>query len=316
MSDQPIKNLPASVRQRLLNFARDHDEQFQLVLGRYAMERLLYRLDQSVHRDRFVLKGAMLFLVWDGVPHRVTRDLDLLGFGAQSVEEMEQVMRAICSTGVADDGVVFRPETVRGTLIREDQEYEGVRLTLNAYLGTARIPLQIDVGFGDAVTPAPVRERFPTLLDFPAPHPRVYPRETVIAEKFHAMVSLGMGNSRMKDFFDVWFLARTFPFDGESLAVAFRRTFDRRRADIPTTPPLALTDGFAMDPSKGQQWGAFLQRTGLETTAPSLADVIADLVPFLMPPARAAAGGDSFLLHWSGAGPWASPPSIPHRNSG
>lgn len=307
MSHRPVKNLAASVRQRLLNHAREHEEQFQLVLGRYAMERFLYRLDQSTHRDRFVLKGAMLFLVWEGELHRVTRDLDLLGFGAPTVEELERVMRAICSVGVPDDGVVFQSGTVRGTRIREDQEYEGVRITLDAYLGTARIPLQIDVGFGDAITPAPVRETFPVVLNFPAPHPRVYPRETVVAEKFQAMVHLGIGNSRMKDFYDIWFLARTFSFDGARLSAAIRQTFGRRRTDVPAELPLALTEAFAGDPAKRQQWNAFLRKTGLQETTPLLTEVITDLASFLVPPAKAVAMGTDFVLHWSGAGPWAAP---------
>lgn len=307
MSLRPVKNRAASVRQRLLNHARKHEEQFQVVLGRYAVERFLYRLDQSTHRDRFVLKGAMLFLVWDGEMHRVTRDLDLLGFGVPTTEELESVMRAICSVDVTDDGVVFKPATVRGARIREDQEYEGVRVTLDAFLGTARIPLQIDVGFGDTITPAPEREVFPTVLDFPAPHPQVYPRETVVAEKFQAMVHLGMGNSRMKDFYDIWFLARTFSFDGALLAEAIQQTFARRRSDVPAERPLALTEAFAGDPAKVQQWSAFLRKTGLQEATPPFSEVITELASFLMPPAKAVDEGRDFDMHWPRSGPWAEP---------
>jgi hypothetical protein len=295
-----------SVRQRLLDYARRQGLEFQLVLGRYAVERFLYRLDQSSYRDSFVVKGALLFLVWEGEMHRMTRDLDLLGFGAPTEEELERGMRAICSADVPDDGVIFQPDSVRGTRIRDDQEYGGVRITLDAFVGTARIPMQIDIGLGDAITPDSIRETFPAILDFPAPNPRVYPRESVVAEKFQAMVLLGITNSRMKDFYDVWFLARKFSFEGGSLTTAIQQTFERRRTDIPTELPLALADAFARDPSRRQQWNAFLRKAGLRERAPLLNDVVEDLASFLMPPAQAAAGKTEFDLYWSEAGPWAA----------
>jgi predicted nucleotidyltransferase component of viral defense system len=186
----------ASVLDRLLALARQRGEDFQRVLGRYAIERLLYRLSVSPHRDRFLLKGAMLFVVWTGAVYRPTRDLDLLGRGESDIARLQETFRRVCGVAVEDDGISFL-DTIRGERIRDEEEYEGVRLTLTAALGQARITVQVDVGFGDAVYPAPAKADFPTLLGHAAPRLRVYPREAAIAEKFHIMATLGMGNSRM-----------------------------------------------------------------------------------------------------------------------
>lgn len=304
MRRKPKKNVAASVKQRLLNYAHERGEEFGLVLSRYTVERFLYRLTQSQHRDQFVLKGALLFQVWDGQLHRVTRDLDLLGYGASEVVVLEQTVRAICGTNVQEDGVRFLADTVRGRRIREDQESEGIRITLEARLGTARVTLQIDVGFGDVITPPAQHETYPAILDFKAPRPRVYPRETVVAEKFQAIVQLGIANSRMKDFYDVWFLARSFAFSGERLTDAFRYTFEHRRTPVPTEPPLALTRAFAEHPAKRQQWAAFLRKGRLETDAVTLGEILAFIEPFLMMPAVAVATKKSLEKDWSPGGPW------------
>lgn len=211
------------------NLARKQHEDFQLVLTRYAIERLLYRLTRTGYAAEFVLKGAMLFRLWADQPHRPTRDLDLLGRGDPSVDRLAAVFRAVCGAAVEDDGLLFDPATVTAGKIKEDQEYEGVRVECVARLGQARIDLQVDVGFGDAVTPGPVTVQYPGLLDLPAPELAAYPRETVVAEKFQAMVMLGIANSRMKDFFDLWVLARSFTFAGPVLAAAIRATFARRK---------------------------------------------------------------------------------------
>lgn len=224
MKDGPLKNIAASVRQRLLERSRQRGEDFQFILSRYASERLLYRLSVSPHREGFVLKGALLFLLWGGELHRPTRDLDLLGFGDSSVAALEKVFRELCATTVEDDGLVFVAESVVAGQIREDQEYGGVRVKLVAMLERAKIPMQVDIGFGDAITPAARWHNYPTLLDAPPPRLRTYPRETVVAEKLEAMVSLGMSNSRMKDFYDVAVLARQFDFDGARSAVSSRAT--------------------------------------------------------------------------------------------
>jgi len=304
MSPKRIKNVAASVRQRLLNYAHERGEEFGLVLSRYAAERFLYRLTQSEHRDRFVLKGALLFLIWEGELHRMTRDLDLLGYGESEIASLEQAVRDICHTEVPEDGMRFLADTVRGRRIREDQEYEGIRIMVEARLGTARVPLQIDVGFGDIITPPAERETYPTILDMEAPEPRVYPRETVLAEKFQAMVQLGIANSRMKDFYDVWFLARSFAFEGKRLAEAVRQTFERRRTSVPVEPPLALTRAFAEHPAKSQQWAAFLRKGRLEADAVTLEEIVAFIAPFLIEPAIALATQKTFEMDWPPGGPW------------
>jgi hypothetical protein len=219
------RNIAASVRAKLLNIANREGSDFGLVLTHFTLERLLYRVSESAYRDQFILKGAMLFQAWTQKAHRPTRDLDLLGQGNPSPEHCEKVFREICDISVADDGLVFFPETVRVEKIKEEQEYEGVRVKFLARLENARIPLQVDIGFGDAVTPSVLR--YPTLLPMPAPRIQAYPMDTVVAEKAEAIVSLGMLNSRMKDFFDIWFLARTFQFDGRALSDAVRATFGR-----------------------------------------------------------------------------------------
>ena len=206
----PPKNIAASIRQKLHNLAVKTKEDFGLMLTRYALERLLFRLSRSSHSNEFVLKGAMLFRVWANDPHRPTRDLDLLGQGEPSPERCIDVFREICQVQVPDDGVVFVPETVVAERIKEDQEYGGVRVTLMSRIENARVPIQVDIGFGDAVVPSPTVLDYPTLLGQPAPRLRVYPMPVVVAEKLEAIFQLGMLNSRMKDFFDVWFLASTF----------------------------------------------------------------------------------------------------------
>jgi predicted nucleotidyltransferase component of viral defense system len=300
-----VRNVAASVRDRLLAVARERGEDFQFVLTRYVVERLLYRLSISRYREQFLLKGAMLFLVWTGEVYRPTRDLDLLGRGRNEIEVMERVFREICGVEVDDDGLRF-VDVPRGERIREEEDYEGVRLTMTAALGEARIPLQVDIAFGDAVHPAPAEAEFPVLLGQPAPRVRVYPPEAVVAEKFQIMVRLGIANSRMKDFADVWTLATTRKFQGQTLARAIAATFERRRTPIPTEPPLALSAEFAEDRAKQAQWRAFVARTRLARAEHKLGEVIGLLRDFLMPPAAAAAEGRRFRSLWSASGPWQS----------
>jgi predicted nucleotidyltransferase component of viral defense system len=312
MSQNPAHNIAASVRQRLRNLAQAQQEDFQGILTRYALERFLYRLHQSDHRDRFILKGAMLFTLWSSEPHRATRDLDLLCNGDNAIAHLEQVFQEICETQVEDDGLDFKAETVQGKQIKENQEYEGVRIKLNAFLtGTStRLDLQIDIGFGDAVTPQVRVAEFPTILDgFPAPSLKTYPPETVIAEKFQAMVALGIANSRMKDFYDVWYLCQNFRFEGVTLSQAIQATFDRRRTPLPAKPPLALTGEFSEDAAKQAQWKAFIQKGKLKTSEETLGEVITVLKDFLMPPTQATTQGKELELIWLPTGPW-QPDSI------
>jgi predicted nucleotidyltransferase component of viral defense system len=290
----------------LANLAREQGEDFQLVLTRYVIERLLYRLSRSEQRGDFVLKGAMLFQLWADQPHRPTRDLDLLGKGDNSVERLVEVFRAVCLLAVEDDGLTFDPGSVIAERIKEDQEYEGVRVHCEARLGQARIDLQIDVGFGDAVTPRAVEVQYPTILAFPAPVLPAYRRETVVAEKFQAMVALDIANSRMKDFFDLWVLARGFSFDGDPLCRAIRATFRRRKTALPAEAPLALTAEFGTDAAKVKQWQAFVKKSKLDIGGITLEQVCAFLNGFLMPPTKVLVAGDDFAHTWPPAGPWST----------
>jgi predicted nucleotidyltransferase component of viral defense system len=276
------KNTAASIRARLLALAQSKGEDYQRVLGRYAIERFLYRLGRSSYRDKFAVKGATLFTLWTGHTHRPTKDLDLLGQGSSGVGEVAQTIRTICEIH-EEDGVVFDSASVEGTKIKEDDEYDGVRIKLLADLAGARIPMQIDIGFGDAVYPEPELASFPVLLPMGAPVIRAYPREASIAEKFQAMILLDIRNSRMRDFYDIWFIANTWTFDMASLRKAILASFERRGSATPTGVPFALTDDFLNDPRKTQQWSAFVNRLNPGEKAPSLEEVGTVLRAFLLP---------------------------------
>jgi len=217
-----VRNISASIRQRLLNLARTRNEDYGLLLTKYALERILYRISQSKFRIVFVLKGALLFELWTDQAHRPTRDADFLSQGENDPVRLEAAFKEVCTTSVADDGLVFDPESVTAQRIKEDADYEGVRVNFLGFLEKARIPMQIDIGFGDAITPQAVKSTFPAMLNGPAPVLLTYPKETVVAEKFQAMVKLGIANSRMKDFHDVWTLGDLFPFEREVLHQAQR----------------------------------------------------------------------------------------------
>jgi predicted nucleotidyltransferase component of viral defense system len=299
----PKRNVAASVRDRLMQLSRARKENFNFVLDRYAMERLLYRLSESRHHGTFVLKGAILFTVWSGHPHRSTKDIDLLGSGAPDLDQLTAIFRDICDVKVEDDGVEFDAASITAARIKEDADYEGVRLQLKGKLGTAVLNLQVDIGFGDAVTPPPVVVDFPVLLALPAPRLKVYPRETVVAEKLEAMVQLGIANSRMKDFFDLEFLARSFEFDGRVLTRAIHQTFNRRGTAVPEEDPVAFTKTFTEDPQKNAQWAGFVKRSGVVGFAMSLAEVVANIGTFLKEPLHAVRTGTPFGKSWS-SGRW------------
>lgn len=299
---KPI-NIGASVMGRLNKLARERRDDVQLLLTRYANERLLYRLAQSPHANGFVLKGAALFTVWTGRPHRATRDIDLLGFGDPSEAHVRTVFVEVLGAEAADDGVTFDLASMSVSAIREEQDYGGLRVVLIAGVGTARVRLQIDVGFGDVITPQAVFVDFPALLDFPAPHLRAYPRETVVAEKLEAMVQLSMNNSRMKDFYDVALLARHFDFDGELISRAIRATFERRGTPLPNTTPVALTAAFAKDATKLNQWSGFVRKASARDVG-SLAETVQAVAQFLAEPLHTAALGAKFAGSWRAGGPW------------
>lgn len=267
------------MRQRLLNLAHARGQPLELLLTRYVLERLLHRLSLSPHRERFVLKGALLLSTWFDEPHRATRDLDLLGFGDPSDDALLATFRDVMAIDI-DDGIAFDAIGLRIEAIREDLPYGGSRLRTTAALSGARVPVVVDVGFGDAVEPGVEEIDLPVLLDMPSPRLRAYAQETVIAEKLHALVTLGLANSRMKDYYDVWMLLRTFEMDRGRLRQAIDATFARRGTPVPTTTPEGLSDAFAADPGKQGQWQAFAQN--LSGAAPKLGE--------LVPALRAALG--------------------------
>ena len=304
MNDKREKNLAASVRDRLLALARERGEDFQLLLTQYGLERLLYRLSQSDYRDRFILKGAMLFVMWSEQPHRATRDVDFLAFGDNSESGLEAIFRELCNVTVEDDGLTLMTDSVQVEVIRDETEYGGIRVKLFGDLAGARIPIQADIGFGDAVTPEAKEIKYPTLLGNPAPYLRAYPRETVVAEKYQALVNLGIANSRMKDFYDLWVIAREFDFDGEALSAAIRNTFSRRQTPLPKHTPSGLSAEFHEDIQKNNQWNAFLRKGALTANPPSLTEVCALLERFLLSPTLAAIDEQEFRAKWKPGGPW------------
>lgn len=252
-------NIAAYVRARLSNLAKERQRPFQELLQYYGMERFLYRFSQSQHKEDFLLKGALMLRVWGAPGSRPTRDIDLLGYVDNEIETLEALVREVCVLDVEKDGMRFDAESVIGERITEDADYEGVRIKFTGFLGKARIPMQIDVGFGDVVHPASDQTDYPTILNLPAPRLRVYPRETTVAEKFQAMVYLGTVNSRMKDFFDIWLLARQFDFDGAELARAIGKTFAARSTEHDPNP-VALTAAFTTAENTQKQWAAFVRR--------------------------------------------------------
>lgn len=304
MTPHKPKNVAASVQGRLRNISREQGEDFQRILARYGVERFLDRLSKSEYAGRFVLKGAVLFAIWTGKPHRPTRDLDLLGSGPSGREDLREVFRSICAVAVEDDGLEILTETMEVKPIREGEAYEGQRVTLKTLLGKTRINLQIDVGFGDAITPGAVDVDFPTLLGTERPRLRAYTPETVVAEKLEAFVKLGMKNSRMKDFFDVVWLARAFEFPGDVLKDAIIATFTRRRTTLPTEPPVAFTKVFADDPGKISLWKIFVDRNGLADVSGELGSVVLEIARFLTPPLMAAAKNEAFVEVWKPSDGW------------
>lgn len=285
---RPVVDLAASVRARLLAYSRDKVLAFDLVLTRFALERFLDRLARSRHADSFVLKGGMLVMTWFDDPLRGTRDLDLLGFGDAAPDRLRATFAEIMAIHV-DDAIVFDGSGVTATPIRENAAYGGVRLRTIATLAAARIPVVIDVAFGDSVEPGLLDIEYPVLLDFPRPRIRAYAPETVIAEKFEAMVVLGRANSRMKDLYDVWSLLRSYDVDLDKLATALTATFARRGTALPAATPDVLTSAFAEDGGKDRQWRAFV--ADLAAEGPMLSTIVADLAVGLMPVVEAAIVG-------------------------
>ena len=302
-----IKNPTASVRQKLLNIAKRDRVDYQRTLVRYAIERLLYRLARHASADRFVLKGAMLFLTWPERIFRPSGDLDLLGFGPADAVSIRNLFSEICAIEDPRDGITFDSNSIDVQVVREgEDEYQGVRVRLDAYLGTARIRVLADVGFGDYVHPDPQKIRFPCLLDGMAtPEILAYPAQTVVAEKLEAMVRYGLATSRLKDLYDVWTISKTFSFDMASLAEAIRGTFTRRETPLPTGTPLVLDPSFAEIPAKLTMWQGFLHRNPPAIDPPPLATVLADLRQFILPILSAMENLDAAAEgHWDPDARW------------
>ncbi|MFQ5600313.1 MAG: nucleotidyl transferase AbiEii/AbiGii toxin family protein [Candidatus Krumholzibacteriia bacterium] len=303
MKRRKIKNVAASVRQRLLDEARSSGRPFNEVLQYFAMERFLHRLSRSPHGENFVLKGALMLVAWDVSLTRPTVDIDLLGHGANDIDRIVAVVKEICRQDVEPDGLDFDPGSVQAERIAAEAEYEGVRVRFRGNLGTARVAMRLDVVFGDAVVPGPVLADYPTILDLPTPRIRGYTRESTVAEKFHTMVRRGLLNSRMRDFFDVWGLSRQFDFDGGVLAAAIRETFACRGLEV-AARPVAFTTEFAEAAANVAQWRGFLRKSRLEGAPSELAEVVEAIAVFLGPVAEALGEGRDFEGRWEATGPW------------
>ena len=305
MTRRPLRNVAASVRTRLLNRSRARDEDFQFLLQRYAAERFLHRLGESEHRSRLVLKGAMLLALWGESTYRPTRDLDFTGYGDYRQGSVRAAIRAICSVPVVEDGIVFDVETLRLEPFREHAEYSAVRARFWSRVGSAQIQVRIDIGFGNAIQPPPTDTRYPTLLEgSPPPWIRAYPPEAVVAEKLHAMVSLGEQNSRYKDFYDLFTIAKYVTFTGERVSQSISATFERRRTLISPDLPPSLAPRFYTDPARAEQWRAYLIRNSLPG-APEDFGIVGDLVrSFLVAPWRVLARFSVFSGTWTDGGSW------------
>ena len=305
MNRRSLSNVAQSVHQRLLTRAHKEGRPFNELLQHYAIERFLFRLGQSSHAEELLLKGALLLRVWNIPMARPTMDIDVLCQTDGTPEALTVILRDCMTLKVEDDGMQYGAESLTTEAITLDADYQGWRIRFKASLGNARVTMQVDVGIGDVAYPEPVWIDYPVLLDQPAPHLLAYTPENAIAEKYQAMVELDKANSRMKDFHDIWTLARNLEFDGERLSEAIRRTFERRKTGLPKSVPTAFTPEFYEDRMKQTQWRAFLSK-GLATEEEILlGDVVAVLRTFLLPPTEALVSGKAFKQHWSRRGLWA-----------
>jgi predicted nucleotidyltransferase component of viral defense system len=298
------KNLAESIRHRLRNRFKESGEDISFGLHRYARERFLYRLGESPYRDRFILKGAALYAIWGSSTYRPTRDLDLTGYGSSEISDVIKVVRDLCAMPCEEDGLYFDRDSVSAEPIRDEVEYHGLRVRFRALLGESKIPMQVDIGFGNAVEPAPIEVEYPSLLDHPKPRIRAYPLEAVIAEKLHAMVVLGERSSRFKDFYDLYVFAQQFPFKGEDLSRAIAATFNRRGTTIDAALPAALTPRFYTYEARAEQWRAYLTRGSLPGAPADFTAVGELLQAFLVPLWRALGNRLEFSDFWPPSGPW------------
>jgi hypothetical protein len=292
--NKPAKNLSASVHQRLLNKSRETNQPFNELIQYYGIERLLYRLSLSQYSRQFVLKGALMFKAWGMANFRPTRDVDLLGHALNTLEHIKTLFEDVCKLETEPDGLEF-DKNVSVERIKEDAEYEGIRVNVLAHLDKTRIPVQVDIGFADVVTPAPQKMEYPILLDFPAPQIYGYPRETIAAEKFQAMIVLGMANSRMKDFYDLCMMFDEFEFDGLTMQDALQRTFQNRGTELPMETHVIFLPEFAEN--KTAQWKAFTRKVKWQDYA-DMKQVINTIKEFFAPIIAASQQGLSFEKKW------------------
>lgn len=299
-----IKNIEGSVRAKLDNKRKELNIPFLEILRTYAMERFLYRLSKADFAKDFVLKGALLFTAWDVKERRTTLDIDLLAHYSNQISAIEKAVKEVCIIDVTPDGLRFDADSVIGAKIKEDADYEGVRVKLTGFLGKSRIPTQIDFGFGDTTYPLPKMINYPVILDFPVPRLKGYAPETVVSEKFEAMVQLGALNSRMKDFYDIWLLMRRFEFQGEVLTEALKRTFAQRKIDLPQGSNLLADEIYDEGSDRQTLWKAFLTKNGIKHAPDKLATIAKEIEKFLVEPLNALTKGIKFRKEWKASGPW------------
>lgn len=303
MTGQETKNLPASIHSRLLNKARAEGRPFNELLQYFAMERFLYRLSKSKHADKFILKGALMVISWAASPSRPTSDIDLLGMTRNEPTNIASIVRDICTVEVVPDGIVFDVQSVQMDAIADVAGYSGVRVRLQARLGTARVHLQLDIGFGDPIVPGPKAFDYPVLLDLPAPRLKGYSRESIVAEKLESIVRFGMLNSRLKDFYDIWLMADRFDFDGEELCAAIRATFSNRNRDV-DTGAVSLIEDYAGDKTRAPQWAAFCKKNRITPAPPDLGETARSIVRFVDPLINTISSDEHFSGQWPAGGPW------------
>jgi hypothetical protein len=303
VTNSNLRNIAASVHQRLLNKSRESARTFNELFQYYAIERFLYRLSRSSYAEKFILKGALMLMVWEVRAFRSTMDIDMLGRMKNSTDAIIATVREVCLQEVEPDGVIFDPDSIRGQIITEDADNEGVRVHFRGLLDTARITIQLDVGFGDVVIPSPALMAYPTILDLPAPQIRGYSKESTIAEKFEAMVRRGIMNSRMKDFWDIRLLSRQFDFNGKTLAAAIAKTFSTRHTTIPGDP-IAFTETFMKDEMKTTQWKAFLRKNRMVGGPDTFDEAVHAVSLFLKPIVESLANNQPVPATWKAPGPW------------
>lgn len=299
-----IKDIPASIRARLQNIAKETGRSFSEVLQYYGMERFLYRFSRSVYADQFILKGALMFTVWQVPERRTTLDIDFSARYSNQISAIEELISDVCKVSVAPDGLVFNVAKVKAKKIKENADYEGVRVKFHGFLGRSRITMQIDVAFGDVIYPKPTMIDYPVILDLPKPQLKGYPLESVVSEKFEAIVKLGSLNSRMKDFYDLWLMLRQFYFDGIRLTEALKKTFSHRQTSLPGHKPIFAEEIYDERSDRQTLWKSFLRKGEIKHAPEKLRKVAHEIEKFLIGPIGAISKGQGFSKKWKTAGPW------------